>query len=113
MDAAGKIVAGFAIAHSADGIAVLCAGWPATVIPATCRSPSSARTAGWWTCCWRPGTRWCRSSRTRIKAWRDGEVLSGARSDAGDAAVIAEYLRLRAHKLTVAVPCPDETRALR
>ena len=48
-----------------------------------------------------------------IKAWRDGEVLSGAKSDAGDAAVIAEYLRLRAHKLTVAAPYSDETRALR
>ena len=48
-----------------------------------------------------------------IKAWRDGEVLSGAKSDAGDAAVIAEYLRLRAHKLRVAAPYSDETRALR
>jgi len=39
-----------------------------------------------------------RSSRhpNAIKTWRDGEVLSGAKSDAGDAAVIAEYLRLRA-----------------
>jgi hypothetical protein len=30
-----------------------------------------------------------------IKAWRDGEVMSGAKSDADDAALIAEYLRLR------------------
>jgi hypothetical protein len=37
-----------------------------------------------------------------IKTWREGEVLSGAKSDAGDAAVIAEYLRLRQHKLRVA-----------
>jgi transposase len=48
-----------------------------------------------------------------IKAWRDGEVLSGAKSDAGDAAVIAEYLRLRAHKLKIAAPYSDETKALR
>ena len=48
-----------------------------------------------------------------IKAWRDGEVLSGAKSDAGDAAVIAEYLRLRAHKLKAAAPYSDQTRALR
>jgi transposase len=48
-----------------------------------------------------------------IKAWRDGEVLSGAKSDAGDAAVIAEYLRLRAHKLQVMAPYSDQTRALR
>ena len=48
-----------------------------------------------------------------IKTWRDGEVLSGAKSDAGDAAVIAEYLRLRAHKLKAAAPYSDETLALR
>ena len=48
-----------------------------------------------------------------IKTWRDGEVLSGAKSDAGDAAVIAEYLRLRQHKLRVAVPYSSETKALR
>src|SRR6204780_440849 len=40
-------------------------------------------------------------------------VLSGAKSDAGDAAVIAEYLRLRAHKLRVVAPYGDQTRALR
>ena len=48
-----------------------------------------------------------------IKTWRDGEVLPGAKSDAGDAAVIAEYLRLRAHKLKAAAPYSDETKALR
>ena len=39
-----------------------------------------------------------------IKAWRDAEVLSGAKSDAGDAEVIAEYVRLRLHRLRVATP---------
>jgi hypothetical protein len=34
-----------------------------------------------------------------IKAWREGEVLSGAESDEGDAELIAEYLRLRHHRL--------------
>jgi transposase len=48
-----------------------------------------------------------------IKQWRDGEVLSGAKSDAGDAEVIAEYLRLRAHRLRVATPYSSETKALR
>jgi len=48
-----------------------------------------------------------------IKAWRDGEVLSGAKSDPGDAELIAEYLRLRAHRLRVLQPFSDETRALR
>jgi transposase len=48
-----------------------------------------------------------------IKAWRDGEVLSGAKSDAGDAEVIAEYLRLRHHRLQLATPYTPETNALR
>ena len=38
-------------------------------------------------------------SPNAIKTWRDGEVLSGAKTDLGDAAVIAEYLRLRHHRL--------------
>jgi Transposase and inactivated derivatives len=52
-------------------------------------------------------------SPNAIKTWRDGEVLSGAKSDAGDAAVIAEYLRLRAHRLRPAVPYSTQTTALR
>ena len=40
-------------------------------------------------------------------------MLSGAKSDAGDAAVIAEYLRLRRHRLRVAVPYSGQTQALR
>lgn len=48
-----------------------------------------------------------------IKAWREAEVLSGAKSDPGDAHVIAEYLRLRAHRLQPAAPLSDETKALR
>ena len=48
-----------------------------------------------------------------IKAWRDAEILSGAKNDPGDAAVIAEYLRLRQHRLRVLQPFSPETRALR
>jgi transposase len=52
-------------------------------------------------------------SPNAIKAWRESEVVSGAKDDAGDAEVIAEYLRLRSHKLAVLSPFSDETRALR
>jgi transposase len=52
-------------------------------------------------------------SPNAIKAWREPEVLSGAKDDPGDAEVIAEYLRLRAHKLSVLAPFSAETRALR
>jgi transposase len=52
-------------------------------------------------------------SPNAIKTWREGEVLSGAKSDAWDAAVIAGYLRLRQHRLRVAAPYSDQAKALR
>jgi hypothetical protein len=52
-------------------------------------------------------------SPNAIKAWREGEVVSGAKSDPGDAAVIAEYLRLRFHLLKPLQPFSDHTLALR
>lgn len=50
---------------------------------------------------------------TAIKAWREAEVGSGAKSDPGDARVIADYLRLRRHDLRALRPFSEETRALR
>lgn len=50
---------------------------------------------------------------TAIKAWREAEVASGAKSDPGDAKVIADYLRLRHHDLRELRPFSEETRALR
>lgn len=52
-------------------------------------------------------------SPNAIKAWREGEVVCGAKSDPGDAHVIGEYLRLRAHRLRPAVPFSAQTKALR
>jgi len=52
-------------------------------------------------------------SPNAINAWRESEIVSGAKSDPGDAEVIAEYQRLRQHKLRVLEPFSDETRALR
>jgi transposase len=48
-----------------------------------------------------------------IKAWREAEVLSGAKSDPGDAEVIADYLRQRRGRLRALQPFSAETRALR
>jgi len=48
-----------------------------------------------------------------IKTWRESEVLSGAKSDPGDAAVIADYLRVRFHRLRPAAPLSGQTKALR
>ena len=113
MDAAGKIVARFTIAHSADGIALLIRrlasyGDPALVQVAIERPDGRLADllleAGHPVGPVKPNA---------IRAWREGEVLSGAKSEAGDAAVIAEYLRLRQHKLTVGVPYSDQACALR
>lgn len=52
-------------------------------------------------------------SPNAIKTWREGEVISGAKSDAADATVIAEYLRLRHHRLHPVQPYSGETKALR
>ena len=113
MDAAGTIVAEFTIEHSADGIGTLIRrlaryGDPGDM-PVAIERPNGRLVdllleAGHPVVPVKPNA---------IKTWRDGEVLSGAKSDAGDAAVIAEYLRLRRHKLKVAAPYSDETKALR
>ena len=50
---------------------------------------------------------------TAIKAWREAEVGSGAKSDPGDAQVIADYLRLRRLDLRELRPFSAQTRALR
>ena len=113
LDAAGKIAAEFTIEHSADGIATLIRrlaryGDPGDM-PVAIERPDGRLVdllleAGHPVVPVKPNA---------IKTWRDGEVLSGAKSDAGDAAVIAEYLRLRAHKLKAAAPYSDKTKALR
>jgi transposase len=113
MDAGGKVVAEFTIEHSADGIAALARRLArygeAGDVPVAIERPDGRLVdllleAGHPVVPVKPNA---------IKTWRDGEVLSGAKSDAGDAAVIAEYLRLRAHKLKVVAPYSDQTRALR
>jgi transposase len=113
LDAAGEMAAEFTVEHSADGIAALIRRLarygPAGDLPVAIERPDG-RLAGLLLEAGHPVVP---VKPNAIKTWRDGEVLSGAKSDAGDAAVIAEYLRLRAHKLTVAVPYSDETRALR
>ena len=113
LDAGGKIVAEFTIEHSADGIATLARRLArygeAGDVPVAIERPDGRLVdllleAGHPVVPVKPNA---------IKTWRDGEVLSGAKSDAGDAAVIAEYLRLRAHKLKVVAPYSGQTRALR
>jgi transposase len=113
LDAAGTIAAEFTIEHSADGIAALLrrlarygppGGLPVALERPDGRLVDLLLEAGHPVVPVKPNA---------VKAWRESEVLSGAKSDAADAAVIADYLRLRARKLTVAAPYSDQTRALR
>ncbi|MGH3303747.1 MAG: IS110 family transposase [Streptosporangiaceae bacterium] len=106
LDAAGKTVAQFAIEHSADGIAVLlrrlapfgaAGGMPVAIERPDGRLVDLLLEAGHPVVPVKPNA---------IKTWREGEVLSGAKSDRGDAVVIAEYLRLRVRKLRSWSPTP-------
>jgi transposase len=113
MDPSGKIVTRFTIAHSAEGLGRLlrrlaALGDPAG-IPAAIERPSGRLVDALL----EAGHPVVPVSPNAIKSWRDGEVLSGAKPDAGDAEVIAEYLRLRCHRLRVAAPYAEETTALR
>jgi transposase len=113
VDGAGKAVARFTVAHSAEGLDRLARklaglGNPADM-PVAIERPSGALADTLL----EAGHPVVPVSPNAIKTWRESEVLSGAKSDPGDAEVIAEYLRLRQHRLRVAAPYADETRALR
>ena len=101
LDGHGKVVLSFPVAHSAEGIATLITklarlGEPGE-IPVGIERPNGRLVD----LLLEAGHPVVPVSPNAIKTWRDGEVLSGAKSDAGDAAVIAEYLRLRAHRKSV------------
>jgi transposase len=113
LDARGRVVSSFPVPHSADGIASLIArlgrlGEPGE-IPVGIERPNGRLVDQLL----EAGHPVVPVSPNAIKTWRDGEVLSGAKSDAGDAAVIAEYLRLRAHRLRVVPGYSAQTKALR
>ena len=114
LDSAGKIKAQLTIAHTADGFADLLRrlGKLSTDpmdVPVAIERPDGRLVDALL----EAGYPVVPVSPNAIKTWRDGEVLSGAKSDAGDAAVIAEHLRLRAHRLRPATPFTAETKALR
>jgi transposase len=114
LDAAGKIDAEFTIAHTAAGFAELLTrlgrlARDRAEVPVGIERPDGRLVDALL----QAGHPVVPVSPNAIKTWRDGEVLSGAKSDAGDAAVIAEYLRLRAHRLRPAVPYSVQTKALR
>ncbi len=113
LDPAGKRVAAFTVEHTAAGMAALTQrlarlGAPETM-PIGIERPDGRLVDALL----EAGHPIVPVKPNAIKAWRDGEVLSGAKSDAGDAEVIAEYLRLRQHRLSLVTPYSVETKALR
>jgi transposase len=113
LDSAGKRVAAFTVEHSAAGLAALTQrlarlgapeNMPVGIERPDGRVVDALLEAGHPVVPVKPNA---------IKAWRDGEVLSGAKSDAGDAEVIADYLRVRQHRLSLLTPYSAETKSLR
>jgi transposase len=113
LDASGAKLTSFEIAHSAEGLELLTTrlgrlGDPAA-LPVAIERPDGRLVDRLL----EAGHPVVAVQTNAIKAWRDAEVLSGAKSDPGDAQVIAEYLRLRSHRLRILQPFSAETRALR
>lgn len=113
MSAAGKVLAQFTIEHTADGIASLIRRLAKHGDPADVQIGIERPNGRLVDLLLEAGHPVIPVSPNAIKTWRESEVISGAKSDAGDAMVIAEYLRLRHHRLHPVQPYSSETKALR
>lgn len=113
MSPTGKVLAQFTIEHTADGIALLLRRLAKHGDPADVQIGIERPNGRLVDLLLEAGHPVIPVSPNAIKTWREGEVVSGAKSDAGDAIVIAEYLRLRHHRLHPVQPYSAETKALR
>lgn len=113
LDQAGRKVAAFTIEHTAAGFTRLAARLDklggAEQVPVAIERPDgrlvdALLAAGHPVLPVKP---------TAIKVWRESEIPSGAKSDPGDAHVIADYLRVRIHRLRPAAPMSGHTKAIR
>lgn len=113
MSAAGKVLAQFTVEHTADGITSLIRRLAKHGDPDVVHIGIERPNGRLVDLLLEAGHPVIPVSPNAIKAWRESEVVSGAKSDAGDAMVIAEYLRLRHHRLHPVQPYSAETKALR
>jgi transposase len=113
MSAAGEVLAQLAIEHTAEGIASLIRRLAKYGEPADVQIGIERPNGRLVDLLLDAGHPVVPVTPNAIKTWREGEVISGAKSDAGDAIVIAEYLRLRHHRLHPVQPYSVETKALR
>lgn len=113
IEASGRVVDRFTIAHSAEGferlVDRLARQAEPGVLPVAIERPDGRLVDRLL----EAGHPVVPVKTTAIKAWREAEVGSGAKSDPGDARVIADYLRLREHELRPLRPFSEQTRALR
>jgi transposase len=113
LNESGRAVATFTVGHSREGfdklVKRLAALGPVDTVPIAVERPDGRLVDRLL----EAGHPVVRVSPKAIKAWREAEVASGAKSDAADAEVIAEYLRLRQHRLSILEPFSEATRALR
>jgi transposase len=113
LDQAGRRVAAFSIEHSADGFTDLVRrlGRLAAVdqVAVAIERPDGRLVDTLL----EAGFAVVPVSPNAIKTWREAEAGSGAKSDAGDAHVIADYLRCRAARLDPIQPYSPATVALR
>jgi transposase len=112
-DIHGHELAEFTVEHSADGIAALIRRLARLADPIDIQIGIERPDGRLVDLLLQAGHPVVPVSPNAIQTWREGEVVSGAKSDAGDAAVIAEYLRLRAHRLQVVPGYSADTKALR
>jgi transposase len=113
LDHAGRQLTAFTVEHSRDGIASLIRRLAKYGDPADIQVGIERPNGRLVDLLLEAGHPVVPVSPNAIKTWREGEVISGAKSDAGDAAVIAEYLRLRNHRLRPVQPYSPQTKALR
>jgi len=113
VDAAGRVIDRFSIKHSAEGFERLVGRLARQAEPAALPVAIERPDGRLVDRLLEAGHPVVPVKTTAIKAWREAEVGSGARSDPGDARVIADYLRLREHELRPLRPFSERTRALR
>lgn len=113
IDNAGRRLASFTVEHSRDGIASLITRLAKYGDPGDIQIGIERPNGRLVDLLLEAGHPVVPVSPNAIKTWRESEVVSGAKSDAGDAAVIAEYLRLRQHRLHPVAPYSPKTKALR
>jgi transposase len=113
LDTTGRKVAAFSIEHSADGFSGLVRRLGRLAGPERVAVAIERPDGRLVDTLLQAGFAVVPVSPNAIKTWREAEAGSGAKSDAGDAYVIADYLRCRAARLAPIQPYSAPTVALR